>query len=298
MGTNGYICLVCSGKEFKTRFTTDNFSVVQCKGCTCGYKSSVLEGNDEVLEAYYDTEEYWQDNPNRQDGGVEYSDDHPKIALYKRDLGRLAGFVPEKGPLLDVGCAKGVFLNLASKEGWDPHGVELSPWASQYARDNFNLEVFTGGLEDSPYEPGTFSAVTALDVIEHVTDPTAMVSKVSELLKPGGVFIVGTPNAGSLLHHTAELLYKMSGKAVSWPLLQIFGIEDNGHIIFFSTESLERLLNKYDMEVVGRYSETVDQGLWRKVSKAEQVAGMVDKVVGGALNRQYRILFFARKKVS
>ena len=43
-------------------------------------------------------------------------------------------------------------------------------------------------------EPGTFDAVVFLQTIEHVQDPVAVLEHFAELLAPGGVAFVSTPN--------------------------------------------------------------------------------------------------------
>src|SRR5215211_4832618 len=42
---------------------------------------------------------------------------------------------------------------------------------------------------------GTFDVVTAIEVIEHVTDPVTVMQEISHLLRPGGLFFVTTGNA-------------------------------------------------------------------------------------------------------
>jgi SAM-dependent methyltransferase len=43
-------------------------------------------------------------------------------------------------------------------------------------------------------KPGSVDAVVAMEMIEHVQDDKAVVSEVRRILKPGGLFIVSTPN--------------------------------------------------------------------------------------------------------
>jgi 2-polyprenyl-3-methyl-5-hydroxy-6-metoxy-1,4-benzoquinol methylase len=290
------ICPICTSDTYKTRFQMSNSSVLQCETCGLIFKSTILEKDaKEKTEAIYNTNEYWQDNPYRNDGGVNYDPQHNKVKLYRRDLKILAEVLPQKGRLLDVGCAKGIFLDVARQAGWQPVGLELSEWASQYARENFDLEVFTGTLDEAPWPEASFDAVIMLDVIEHLINPASAVSHVSHLLKPGGLFLVATPNGASFLHATAELIFKVTKGAVDWPLQKVYGFGCEGHVIFLSPNTLNTLLNKYGFEVLRFHFDTIDQGLWRPTTFAEKFAGVVDNVVGGLLNAKYRMTVYARK---
>ncbi len=58
--------------------------------------------------------------------------------------------------------------------------------------------VVTGRFElDRELEPGSFDLICALHVIEHVPDPKAFAERAAELLAPGGLFVVATPNRDS-----------------------------------------------------------------------------------------------------
>jgi 2-polyprenyl-3-methyl-5-hydroxy-6-metoxy-1,4-benzoquinol methylase len=74
-------------------------------------------------------------------------------------------------------------------------------------------------------------------VLEHVTDPNALLATLSPLLAPGGVLVVSTPDIGSL---AARL---MGGR---WWHYRV------AHINFFNRRALERLLNAHGFDIVLR----------------------------------------------
>jgi len=98
--------------------------------------------------------------------------------------------------VLDVGCGVGLLLDEARRRGWRTQGVELSDWGVRRAR-HLGLDVFQGTLEEAGFEPGSFDAVFMVDVLEHLADPVRTLAKVSQVLRPGGVLCVVTPNAAS-----------------------------------------------------------------------------------------------------
>jgi 2-polyprenyl-3-methyl-5-hydroxy-6-metoxy-1,4-benzoquinol methylase len=100
----------------------------------------------------------------------------------------------DRPPLvLDVGCGVGLLLDEARRRGWRTQGVELSDWGVRRAR-HLGLDVFQGTLEEAGFAPGSFDAVFMIDVLEHLADPVRTLAKVSQVLRPGGVLCLVTPN--------------------------------------------------------------------------------------------------------
>jgi ubiquinone/menaquinone biosynthesis C-methylase UbiE len=144
--------------------------------------------------------------------------------------------------LLDVGAYVGVFVEEALKTRWDAWGVEPSHWAAKYAQQR-ELNVVQGTLDDVPFKPESFDAITMWDVIEHVPDPKRMMAQSYELLKPGGWIAVHTMDIDSLLA-------KLMGKR--WPWLMEM------HIVYFSRTTLSNMLESVGFNVAevpaqGRY---------------------------------------------
>jgi 2-polyprenyl-3-methyl-5-hydroxy-6-metoxy-1,4-benzoquinol methylase len=106
---------------------------------------------------------------------------------------------PAGRAILDIGCFSVAFLDLAQEAGFLTYGVECQPEAAAIANAKHGGRVFCGPIEAySPQLPMSFDVVTAFGVIEHVTDPRLTVRVVSHLLRPGGLFVIQTPNTGSL----------------------------------------------------------------------------------------------------
>jgi 2-polyprenyl-3-methyl-5-hydroxy-6-metoxy-1,4-benzoquinol methylase len=112
---------------------------------------------------------------------------------------RLLGLLPATGRLLEVGCACGFLLVAARERGFHVQGVELSAWASDYARTTFGLDVKTGTLENLALPAESYDAVVMADVIEHLTDPRRTVRQIHRLLRPGGRLLLLTPDVSSLM---------------------------------------------------------------------------------------------------
>ncbi len=102
------------------------------------------------------------------------------------------------GRMLDIGCGHGLLMDEARRRGWDPTGLEFSHSAVGHARD-LGLTVLEQPIEEAPLQKGSFDAVMAVDLIEHVTEPREFVRRCRSLLAPGGALVIATPDPESLL---------------------------------------------------------------------------------------------------
>jgi SAM-dependent methyltransferase len=96
------------------------------------------------------------------------------------------------GRLLDVGASTGDFLSAAAGAGFVVSGIEPDPGTSATARAA-GLDVSTGSLDSVGPPAGGYDVVTMFHVIEHLDSPRAALSRVRELLAPGGIVLIETP---------------------------------------------------------------------------------------------------------
>jgi SAM-dependent methyltransferase len=107
---------------------------------------------------------------------------------------------PQRQPtLVDIGCGEGMFLLQMQAAGWDVTGIEPNPDAVALAR-SAGLNVLTGVLRPDTFPPESFDAVTMSGVLELLHEPVATLEICREILRPGGVLAVATPNLSSQGH--------------------------------------------------------------------------------------------------
>lgn len=163
---------------------------------------------------------------------------------------KLACAQSERGiRLLDVGCSSGALLRSAQRAGFVVEGVEPAEHAAASAK-TAGLNVFHGYLQEARYPAASFDAVTLMEVIEHLPDPSALLREVWRILKPNGVLAVGTGNGASW---TVRLV------GARWGYFQVAG--HGGHISFFNPTSLGVLAQRCGFRV--------ERGETRRVSLAE-----------------------------
>jgi 2-polyprenyl-3-methyl-5-hydroxy-6-metoxy-1,4-benzoquinol methylase len=162
---------------------------------------------------------------------------------------RLLSLLPSAGRLLEIGCACGFLLVAARERGFAVQGVEMSAWASAYARDTYGLAVHTGTLEAARLPADSVDAVVLADVIEHLFDPRATLAEIHRVLTPGGRLLLLTPDIGSAVARAAGARW--------WGLL-------DDHYVYFSRATLGRLLAEegFAVERSGSLGRAFPLGHW------------------------------------
>ncbi len=105
--------------------------------------------------------------------------------------------LPERGPVLDVGCETGFFVHCCRRRGREAHGLDVSPAAVRAGRRRFGTQALhVGSPEEMPPELAgrRFAAVTAFEVLEHQPEPRAFICSLVGLLRPGGLLLLSVPN--------------------------------------------------------------------------------------------------------
>ncbi|HUP58555.1 MAG TPA: class I SAM-dependent methyltransferase [Bdellovibrionota bacterium] len=140
----------------------------------------------------------------------------------------------KRGRLIDLGTGDGAFVKAARDAGFEAVGYEKSAAACEFARRAYGVEVVQGDLNADRFAEGKFDVVTLWDVIEHLHDPGKVIGVARELLAPGGLLVVFTPNPRGV---SARLF------GSGW---WAFGPKD--HICLFSRQALRALFARAGLE--------------------------------------------------
>ncbi|WP_448659076.1 bifunctional 2-polyprenyl-6-hydroxyphenol methylase/3-demethylubiquinol 3-O-methyltransferase UbiG [Sphingomonas sp. CJ99] len=112
--------------------------------------------------------------------------------------GAAGGYTPLAGMrALDVGCGAGLLAEPLARMGAAVTGLDAAPeniGAAQAHAAAMGLSIDYRAVGVETLDDEQFDLVTAMEVIEHVTDPAAFASALARVLAPGGLLIVSTPN--------------------------------------------------------------------------------------------------------
>jgi SAM-dependent methyltransferase len=207
--------------------------VVRCNRCGLMYASPRGKEPDHIQVAKYDPQF------TRFQNGKAISrlmKEKIQVRDYDRTREHLNRLYPRRGKLVEVGSGLGYLLDRFRQDGWDVLGVEPDPQACRYAREEVKIEAINDILENSDLAPESIDVILLNHVIEHLDNPLETLRAVNRLLKTGGHFVIETPRYDTLMFH----LLGRRERSVAC----------NGHIYFFTTDSLRKLYEAAGFETV------------------------------------------------
>ena len=209
--------------------TDKTYNVFFCKMCNVGVTIPIPSPSE--LSSLYSSGTYRSASGKRFVGLVETwvyfarQLRRKRIEKYKRT-----------GRILDIGCGRGVFLDVMRKHGWKVAGTEYNKETAESINKNYNINIVTGDPGDWGFPPESFDVVTMNHVLEHMSAPESAIGECSRLLEKGGLLVVAVPNITSLQSAMGKHLW--------------FHLDIPYHLYHFSEEGLASLLEKYNFNLL------------------------------------------------
>jgi cyclopropane fatty-acyl-phospholipid synthase-like methyltransferase len=165
---------------------------------------------------------------------AEYTRARPlKIETFRRRLALIRGY-QGSGKLLDLGCACGFMIEVALEAGYDAWGVEFSEEAVKQAAPALRGRIRLGDINALP--AGEYDVITAFDILEHAQQPLDSLRRWAEMLRPGGLLVITSPDTDSIFR-------KLMGSR--WPMLQPFQ-----HTAMFSGVAMSGFLERAGLRML------------------------------------------------
>ncbi len=155
--------------------------------------------------------------------------------LHDREAAALLAGLPRGARVLEIGCGTGDLLVALRERGADVRGIEPNAAAAEMARTRRGLPVETGILDDAQLQPAQFDVIAMKYALEHVHHPSGTLSRIGELLKPGGRAVFWIPNAASLDAHLFGPCWR--------------GLDAPRHLYIFTPATIRRLLDSAGLRV-------------------------------------------------
>lgn len=98
--------------------------------------------------------------------------------------------------VLDIACGEGYGSAYLSQVAASVVGVDIDPATVEHAQANYgrdNIEFRAGSTLEIPLPDASVDLVVSFETIEHFYDHDTFLREVKRVLKPGGLFMVSTP---------------------------------------------------------------------------------------------------------
>ena len=144
-------------------------------------------------------------------------------------------YVGKKAKVIDIGCGAG-YGSAVLGEKYEVIAIDNSSEAIEYAKKHYSKKArfLTANATKLPFEDGNFDVACSFEVIEHIKEAKKYLKEAVRVLKPGGKFILSTPN---------RAIHSPGGK-----------IKSHYHVKEYTAEELTYLLGKYfkSVEIKGQ----------------------------------------------
>jgi len=128
-------------------------------------------------------------------------------AHVRADVAHYVRLAAQHAPVLDVGCGRGEFLAACREAGVEARGVDTNERSVSDLQQR-GLEVSLAAIPEcfSALANESLGSVLAMHVVEHLPVEAlfALFRESSRVLRPGGLLMIETPNAESILMGASE----------------------------------------------------------------------------------------------
>lgn len=204
------------------------YDVYECVQC----KISMLHPfpSDETLTKLYSCGSYRTDRGKRFGFLIESLIHLGRI----RKRRRISQFI-KTGKILDIGCGRGLFLDVMRRGGWDTIGTEFNEETASHAINTYGLKILPGDIDQHKLLTESLDAININQVLEHLKNPDKVLEESHRLLRKGGILIVSVPDIRSPQFAIGKK---------NWAYLDL-----PFHLFHFTEEGLSELLKKNEFKV-------------------------------------------------
>lgn len=247
-------CQLCDGGKFEILLTVHNanfssrinrYDIIRCTGCELATMDPFPTQSD-FDEIYVQEKTFSRTTKNPYRRNILFRFLEP---LYRhwgdgrhfivRNSMRLA---PGSGKtrVLDIGCGTGALLEgfRTMAKGAIPQGIDIDPGARENAREGLRDSIVIGDFL-TYNSPNPYDIITMEMVVEHLPNMTAYIQRCVDLLAPGGVLFLSTPDMDSP---------QAKAFGENWRLVNDAN-RKVGHIFWFNRHAIEFIAKKFSLEI-------------------------------------------------
>jgi SAM-dependent methyltransferase len=196
------------------------FEMHRCPRCGLQFKHPFIP-EDQLISCYEQASgDHWEETPD---------------PLKRRfdDIERVINAHASGPKVLDIGCSNGALLGYMG-QSWERSGIEPGQQAAEHAEQR-GVRIIAPMLEQCETDE-RFDVVLAIDVLEHLLNPSDFIEHVRGLLSEDGIFVGFTGD-------TAARSWKWHGSRYWYASLP-------EHQVFYNKTTIDQLAQKLGFEVV------------------------------------------------
>ena len=180
---------------------------------------------------------------------------------------RVMELVDAKAAVLDVGCGSGAWLERLARNGFtnlvgiDQDVGQLRSEAGQFVQGDLD------SISDWPVPAKSYDLITAIEVIEHLSNIGHFLAQTSKLLAPDGYLLLTTPNILSLAARLRLLVHA--------DMKQFGKLGDQTHLFPVVLGTFPRLLARHQLQLVDHWGYPADGRTLTSRGTANLIARML-----------------------
>lgn len=242
MATKIMQCKICKNTSIKALFsandylTRQQFSIVKCTSCNCVYTD--VHFTESQMKPFYMQEGY-------KKNGAMFNKLLELIIVVSRKIRvqYITSYI-KKGTVLDIGCGRGIELNLLSNKGFDCYGTEKG-WRKPPA-DMKRIKLFSKELGDCHFPTAFFDAVLLFHSYEHLPEPVQTMNEIKRITKKDGLLFIEVPNIESWQARLTKS---------HW-----FHLDVPRHLFHFSPQTLKTIIETNGFKIIKEDSFSWEYG--------------------------------------
>ena len=230
-------CPVCGAAtiyvyDYCADYLTSEALFPLCRCHSCGFVFTQEFPPEESIGKYYESKHYASHHDAKGLFGFAYK--IVRSIMLRKKTALVKQYATKKGPLLDIGCGQGHFLQKMKTKGFEVSGIEQNEETGKLAREKFAIEVNTPALLKKQ-KAESFEAITMWHSLEHIEKLNETMSEAHRLLTKTGALIVALPNVSS---------FDQKHYGFYWAAYDV-----PRHLWHFSPETFKILAEKHGFEI-------------------------------------------------
>ena len=222
-------CVLCNNKNFniisKKVRDSKKHKVIKCKKCQHIQLFPIPTEKEEGK--FYD--ENLQDKNIKYFGGIKENREK-SLEDTKRRVNFVKSLIPKKGKILEIGSGHGFFIETMEKLNYNIIGIEISKEKRKFSKRITKSKIFNVNLIKDSLDLKDLDVIVMFHVLEHLSNPSDFLKKISLMLKPNGKIILEVPNSNDI-----QLLSNKSYNEFYW---------QRAHLHYFNPKSLTTVISK------------------------------------------------------